>query len=78
MNALTDKTIVVTGSSRGIGAGIAQVLAAQGARLAVTYSANPDAAKKVVESLTGSGHLLINLNVADSASVEKGFAEILE
>ena len=77
MTALKNKNIVVTGSSRGIGAGIAQILAGQGARLAVTYSSNPDSAKKVVEGLSGSGHLLVNLNVTDAASVEKGFAEIL-
>lgn len=78
MTALKDKNLVVTGSSRGIGAGIARSLAEQGAKIAVTYSSNPDSAKKVVESLPGNGHLLIALNVSDAASVEKGFNEILE
>jgi 3-oxoacyl-[acyl-carrier protein] reductase len=77
MNALKDKNIVVTGSSRGIGAGIAQALALEGARLAVTYSSNAEAAEKVLSGLPGSGHILIHLNVSDSASVEKGFGEIL-
>ena len=74
---LKDKCIVVTGSSRGIGAGIAKSLAEQGARVAVTYSSNPQSAEKIMSDLPGSGHLLIGLNVSDSASVEKGFGEIL-
>src|SRR5665213_1260958 len=78
MTALKDKNIVVTGSSRGIGAGIAQFLAAQGARLAVTYSSNAESAQKVLKELPGSGHILIHLNVANSESVEKGFSEIME
>jgi len=78
MAALKNKNIVVTGSSRGIGAGIVKILADQGARLAVTYSSNPDSAEKVLASLAGSGHLLVKLDVSNSESVDKGFATILE
>lgn len=74
---LKDKCIVVTGSSRGIGAGIAKTLAAQGARVAVTYSSNAQSAEKIMSELPGEGHMLVGLNVGDAASVEKGFAEIL-
>jgi len=75
---LKGKRIVVTGSSRGIGAGLAKHLAAEGARVAVTYSSNPQSAEKVLSELPGDGHLLINMNVSSSESVEKGFAEILQ
>lgn len=77
MVTLKDKRIVVTGSSRGIGAGIASFLAAHGAEVAVTYSSNLKAAETVLAELPGSGHILVNLNVADAHSVEKGFGEIL-
>ncbi len=78
MNSLKDKCIVVTGSSRGIGAGIARRLAEAGARVAITYSGSKDAAEKVLASLPGQGHMILQLNVGDGASVEAGFAKILE
>lgn len=72
------KTVLVTGSSRGIGAGIAQSLAKQGARVAVTYSSNASSAEQVCTALEGKGHLCLQLNVADEASVEQAFAKIAE
>ncbi len=75
---LKGKRIVVTGSSRGIGAGIAKSLSKRGARIALTYSSNAASAEKVLSELEGEGHMLTSLNVSDAASVEKAFAEILE
>jgi len=77
MNSLKDKNIIVTGSSRGIGAGIARRLAEEGARVAVTYSSGQEAAEKVLASLPGQGHMLLHLNVSDAASVETGFTQAL-
>ncbi len=74
---LKQKRIVVTGSSRGIGAGLAKEFAKLGARVAVTYSSNPTSAEKVLSELTGDGHMLVSLNVADASSVEKAFEEVL-
>ncbi|HMN69736.1 MAG TPA: 3-oxoacyl-[acyl-carrier-protein] reductase [Bdellovibrionales bacterium] len=74
---LKGKRIVVTGSSRGIGAGIAKHLAEHGARVAVTYSSSAASAEKIVGELKGEGHILVSMNVSDSASVEAGFAEIM-
>ncbi len=73
-----NQTALVTGSSRGIGAAIAARLAHEGARVAITYSSNADAAQKVLASLSGTGHIALHLNVGDEASVEKAFAECTE
>ena len=72
------KAILVTGSSRGIGAAIARRLAAEGARVAISYSSNPDGAEKVLASLPGTGHIKLAINVADEASVLAAFEQILK
>ena len=64
------QTALVTGSSRGIGAGIAHYLAAQGARVALTYSSQAAAAEATLKTLSGHGHKIYPLNVADEASVQ--------
>jgi 3-oxoacyl-[acyl-carrier protein] reductase len=52
---LTGKVAVVTGSSRGIGVGIATLLARQGAKLVVNYRNSPEAADDVVTTLKQNG-----------------------
>jgi 3-oxoacyl-[acyl-carrier protein] reductase len=78
MSDLKGKRIVVTGSSRGIGAGVAKFLSEQGARIAVTYSSSAAGAEKVMSELKGDGHLLVNLNVSSSESVNQAFEEIFK
>jgi 3-oxoacyl-[acyl-carrier protein] reductase len=50
-----EKTIIVTGSSRGIGAAIARAFAAEGAMVVVNYLCNKTAALQVVESCKALG-----------------------
>lgn len=75
---LKGKCIVVTGSSRGIGSAIAQDLAEAGARVTITYSSSPDKAQQVYKQLPGEGHLLLELNVTSSDSVDQGFKEVID
>lgn len=74
---LHGKKVLVTGGSRGIGAGIARVLADEGALVALTYSSSEAQAKEVLSSLKGTGHMMVPLQVADEASVEKAFSDVL-
>lgn len=74
---LKDKKIVVTGSSRGIGAGIANFLAAQGAQVCITYARSKDKAEEVLSHLKGSGHMMLSLDTSDEDSITAFFKEVL-
>ena len=55
MGKLTDKVAVVTGASKGIGAGIAKALAAEGAAVVVNYAASRRDADAVVADIAAMG-----------------------
>src|SRR5690606_23546225 len=55
MKLLEGKTAIITGASRGIGKGIAQVFAQQGANVAFTYSSSVEAAQALEEELKAFG-----------------------
>src|SRR5437868_12395234 len=73
---LNGKVAVVTGASKGIGAGIAKRLAAEGAAVVVNYASSKSEADKVVDEITKSGGkaVAIQASVAKKADVEKLFA----
>ena len=68
MSKLTGKVAIVTGASKGIGAGIAKALAAQGAAVVVNYASSQAGADAVVAGITAAG----GKAVAVKADVSKG------
>src|SRR5690606_33045159 len=55
MSALAGKTAVVTGSSRGVGAATAKLLAAEGANVVINYRQKAPRANKVVAEIEAAG-----------------------
>ena len=77
MSKLKDQVAVVTGASKGIGAGIAKALAAEGASVVVNYSSSKAGADKVVADIVKSGGKAVAVqgDVSKQADITRLFAE---
>ena len=77
MKKLEGKVAVVTGASKGIGAGIAKRLATDGASVVVNYASDKEGAEKTVAEITKAGGkaVAVKANVAKKAEVQQLFAE---
>ena len=77
MGKLSNQVAVVTGASKGIGAGIAKALAAEGASVVVNYSSSKAGAEKVVQEITAKGGkaTAVQADVSKQADVLRLFAE---
>jgi len=74
---LEGKVAIVTGASKGIGASIAQHLAAEGAAVVVNFSSSKEGADRVVGEITRNGGkaVAVQANLSKEADVKRLFAE---
>jgi glucose 1-dehydrogenase len=70
---LRGKTALITGSSRGIGRGIAQRFASEGANVAINYIGSVEAAEETLAEVTAAGArgTLLHADVSSAAAVTK-------
>lgn len=75
MGALDGKTAIVTGASKGIGAGIAKGFAAEGAKVVVNYASDEAGAARVVEGIRAKGGeaVAVKADMSKTAEVEALF-----
>jgi 3-oxoacyl-[acyl-carrier protein] reductase len=79
VHPLDGKVVLVTGGSRGIGAGIARAFATVGSRVAIGYRSGEDAAKAVLSEITGAGAqgVAVAGNVAEPEDARSMVAEVV-
>ncbi len=78
MLKLQSKTALVTGASKGIGAGIAQELASDGASVVVNYASDQSGAEATVREISDGGGRAIAIqgDVSNSAEVVRMFDQV--
>jgi 3-oxoacyl-[acyl-carrier protein] reductase len=77
MKLLAGKVAIVTGASKGIGAGIAKALCAEGASVVVNYASSRNGADRVLAELAecGCNSVAVQADVSDPEDVRRLFAE---
>ncbi|WP_182903049.1 SDR family NAD(P)-dependent oxidoreductase [Microbispora sp. H10830] len=68
---MSERAVLVTGASRGIGRAIAAAFAAAGDRVAIHHRGSPDLAERVRAELPGEGHAVVQADVADPADARR-------
>jgi len=76
--ALLNRTAIVTGSSKGIGAGIALAFAEAGARVCVNYASDAEKAAEIVNTIQRAGGTAtaIRCNIGSPAEVEDMMTQV--
>ena len=75
---MTDRNLLITGASRGIGAATARMAAHQGWNVAINYHRDQASAEAVAAEVRAAGRraLVVQADVADAAQIEALFAAV--
>jgi 3-oxoacyl-[acyl-carrier protein] reductase len=80
MSRLKDKIAVITGASSGIGRGIAEAFAQEGADIVVNYNKSKDRAEELVEEIKQSGRraIAVQADMGDEDDIDRLIAKAVE
>ena len=80
MKLLEEKTVIITGASRGIGKGIAEVFAEHGANIAFTYRSSEEKAKDLEQELSVNGCIVkgFKSDASDFDAAQQLATDVLE
>jgi 3-oxoacyl-[acyl-carrier protein] reductase len=80
MFKLTDKVAVITGSSRGIGAGIARVFAARGAKIVLNHRSSPEGVNEVAAAIKTNGGevMVVQADVSQNSGAQQLIKETID
>ena len=65
----SNKVVLITGSSRGIGKAAAQQFAEKGAQVVIHYNSNRQAAEETMTQLPGGPHMIVQADIGDAKAV---------
>jgi NAD(P)-dependent dehydrogenase (short-subunit alcohol dehydrogenase family) len=65
----TDRAVLVTGASRGIGRAVAAAFAGNGDRVAIHHRGSPELAEGLLGQLPGAGHTVVRADLTDPEAV---------
>jgi len=74
----SDKTVLVTGGTRGIGRAVSSAFASRGARVAMVYRSDTPMARSTLAELEGEGHHLVQADVAEPAQLQRALNDAIE
>ena len=80
MKLLKNKNVIITGASRGIGKGIAQIFAMHGANIAFTYRSSDERAKELEQELSVNTSIVkgYKSDAADFEAAQKLTGDIIK
>ncbi len=73
-----DKNVLLTGGSRGIGRATALAFARHGARVAINFRANADAASQTIEEMDGEDHFAVRADISKPEAVRRMVDTVVE
>jgi NAD(P)-dependent dehydrogenase (short-subunit alcohol dehydrogenase family) len=74
----SNKIVVITGGSRGIGKATAIAFAERGAKVVLVYKNNESAAEEALQQLPGEGHIAIKADVKDPQKVHQMINQVVK